>query len=123
MKFLFLLALPLPLAAGAQVKKCEIEGKTVYSDSLCGQTGSAVSTSANSIDHSGLRAQVAKDKSDAAATMAKEKAAAAKEKRFAPGKDVCGNPIDLSHAPSERLKNERTRCQAAKVREYNRPSY
>ena len=123
MKHMILCALLSPLAVFAQVQKCQIDGKTVYSDSLCGQAGQAVNTNANSIDHSGLRQQAANDKAKADAVVAKEQAAAAREKKFAPGKDSCGNPIDLSHKPSERLKNERARCTEAKVREYNRPSY
>lgn len=65
MKHLFLLALLLPLVAGAQVRKCQIDGKTVYSDSQCGQQGAVVNTTANTVDSSGLRAQVQRDRDEA----------------------------------------------------------
>lgn len=55
MKRLFLLALLFPVLTFAQVQKCTIEGKTVYSDSLCGQHGVTVNTAPNSLDTSGLR--------------------------------------------------------------------
>lgn len=65
MKPLILLALLLPLAVGAQVRKCQIDGKTVYSDSQCGQQGAVVNTTANTVDSSGLRAQVQRDRDEA----------------------------------------------------------
>ncbi len=55
MKPLLLLALLLPLAVGAQVRKCQIDGKIVYSDSQCGQHGSSVNTTANTVDTSSIR--------------------------------------------------------------------
>lgn len=61
MKSLILLALLLPLAVGAQVKKCTIDGKIVYSDSQCGQHGTTVNATPNSIDTSAIREQAAKD--------------------------------------------------------------
>lgn len=60
MKILMLALLAIPLIASAQVRKCQgVDGKIVYSDVLCTDTRakeSAVNTSANTIDHSGLRA-------------------------------------------------------------------
>lgn len=125
MKLLFALILMASLAAHAQVRKCVKDGKTVYSDVMCTDTTAketAIDTSKNTLDHSGLRKLAADERALAAAAAFKQKADAAKEKRLAPGKDVCGNPIDLSHRPSERLKNERERCSEARLREYNRPS-
>jgi hypothetical protein len=75
MKLLILLALLLPLVAGAQVQKCTIEGKTVYSDSLCGQEGRAVTATVNTMDTSGMREQVGKIDAQAAKVAAQEKAA------------------------------------------------
>jgi len=75
MKCLFLLALLLPLTAGAQVQKCTIEGKTVYSDSLCGQGGETINATVNSLDTSGMRDQVAKREKQESAEKAKAVAA------------------------------------------------
>lgn len=65
MKHLFLLALLLPLAVGAQVRKCQIDGKMIYSDTQCGQQGATVNTTANSVDSSGLRQQAQRDREEA----------------------------------------------------------
>lgn len=81
MKPLILLALLLPLAAGAQVQKCTIDGKTVYSDSLCGQSGVTVNTDANNLDTSGLRALAAKREQKIAEEKAEEKDSDSKAKR------------------------------------------
>lgn len=71
MKRLIWLALLCPVLTFAQVQKCTIEGKTVYSDSLCGQSGVTVNTDANSLDTSGLRALAAKQEQKEAAEQAK----------------------------------------------------
>lgn len=122
---LLTLALVVCASASAQVRKCEKDGKVVYSDVVCTDTTareSRVNTNANSIDHSGLRQQAANDKAQVLAAQAKEKAGAKQYKRDHPT-DSCGNPIDLAHKPSARLANEHKKCMDAKVREYNRPSY
>ena len=123
MKPLILLALLFPVLTFAQVQKCTIDGKTVYSDSQCGQSGVAVNTDANSLDTSGLRDLAVKREQQEKAEREKQKAQMAKEARSKPSTDQCGNAIDLSHAPSARQKNEARRCQEKIVREYNRPSY
>ena len=74
MKRLFLLALLFPVIALAQVQKCQIDGKTVYSDSLCGQDGQAIGGTVNSLDMSGMRELAAKRDEKAAEVAAKEKA-------------------------------------------------
>ena len=81
MKRLFWLALLFPVLTVAQVQKCTIEGKTVYSDSLCGQSGRAVDTTANTIDHSGLRQQAAMDRAADAAAADMQKRAEAKQRK------------------------------------------
>jgi hypothetical protein len=88
MKLLILLALLLPLAAGAQVQKCTIEGKTVYSDSLCGQAGVSVKTDVNNLDTSGLR--------EVAAKMDEEAKAAESSKPRQRDRDPCAGikPMD-----------------------------
>lgn len=79
MRLLLLLALLLPLAVGAQVKKCTIDGKTVYSDSQCGLHGQTVNATVNSLDTSGMRAQSDKMEQkfarDAALDAARQKSA------------------------------------------------
>jgi len=75
MKPLILLAILLPLAVGAQVQKCTIDGKTVYSDSQCGQSGRAVTATVNTMDTSGMREQVSKLDAHAAKVAAQELAA------------------------------------------------
>lgn len=81
MKLLILLVLLLPLAAGAQVRKCTIDGKTVYSDSQCGQAGQAVTATVNSLDTSGMRDLAAKRSEKESAAQAQARADAAKAKR------------------------------------------
>lgn len=65
MKMLALLLLALPLLAAGQVQKCKINGQVVYSDSLCGTSGQTVNTSANTIDHSGLRKEAQRMREEA----------------------------------------------------------
>lgn len=76
MKRLLWLGLLFPVIALAQVQKCQINGKTVYSDSQCGQEGQAISATVNSLDTSGMRDQVAKRDEKAAADAAREKVSA-----------------------------------------------
>ncbi len=81
----FSLVLLVPLVASAQVRKCtQPDGKVVYSDSLCTSQAkeTAVDTSANSIDHSGLRQQ-AKKAQAAEVKQAKQAAADQKKERLA----------------------------------------
>lgn len=98
MKRLFLLALIFPVLALAQVQKCTIEGKTVYSDSLCGQHGVTVNTAPNSLDTSGLRDLAAAREEQA---KAKEVAASAQPRKRAA--DPCAGikPIDRLATESE----------------------
>lgn len=61
MKRLVLWALLLPLAAAAQVHKCQIDGKTAYTEAPCPTgTGGAIEVRENSLDASGQRDQVGK---------------------------------------------------------------
>jgi hypothetical protein len=71
MKRLFWLAMLFPVLTFSQVQKCTIEGKTVYSDSLCGQHGVTVNTDVNSLDMSGLRDQADQQRQREAAEQAK----------------------------------------------------
>lgn len=94
MKRLFWLALLFPALTFSQVQKCTIEGKTVYSDSLCGQRGQAVNTDANSLDTSGLRDLAEQQRQRDAAEKAKMAEANARPKGGRP--DPCAGikPID-----------------------------
>lgn len=65
MRHLLLCGLLLSAASHAQVQKCTIEGKTVYSDSQCGQHGTAINTTANTVDGSGLREQAQRNRDEA----------------------------------------------------------
>jgi hypothetical protein len=61
MKLLVLWALLFPLAVAAQVHKCQIDGKTAYTEAPCPTgTGGAVEIRENSLDASGQREQVDK---------------------------------------------------------------
>lgn len=121
MKHLVLWAFLSPLAALAQVQKCQIDGKTVYSDSECGQAGVAVNVRQNTIETSGLRAQIANDKAQAVAAESKERAIAAKAARGGkPG--PCDGIIPVDHKPSARQRNEFRQCRERQSREYNRTS-
>ena len=81
MKPLLVLALLMPLVVGAQVRKCTIEGRIVYSDAQCGQSGTTVDTSSNTIDHSGLRQQAAKNRATEAAMAASQRRVEAKRRK------------------------------------------
>lgn len=83
MKRLFWLALLFPVLTFAQVQKCTIEGKTVYSDSLCGQHGVTVNTDANNLDMSGLRDQADQQRQREAAEQAKAAAVSRSKPRGA----------------------------------------
>lgn len=123
MKPLLLLALLLPLAVGAQVKKCTIEGKTVYSDSLCGQAGRTVNTDANNLDMSAIREHAARVKQQEKADQAEQRSLAKKEEKAQANRKSCGGIIPLGHKPSARQKNEFQRCRDQRMREYNQPSH
>ena len=121
MKLLVLWAFLLPLAALAQVQKCQINGKTVYSDSECGQAGVELNLRQNTIETSGLRAQIASDKEQAAAAQRQQAATAAKAARGGkPG--PCDGIIPVDHKPSARQRNEYRQCRERQTREYNRTS-
>jgi hypothetical protein len=81
MKHLLLLALVFPVIALAQVQKCQIEGKTVYSDSLCGQTGVTINATANSLDTSGMCEQTSRAKAKAASEAEIHRVAEAKQRK------------------------------------------
>ncbi len=91
MKRLLWLGLLFPVIALAQVQKCQINGKTVYSDSQCGQGGETISATVNSLDTSGMRDQVAKRDE---ATAAAVKAAKAAEPKRASGKQGPCSSLD-----------------------------
>ena len=73
MKRLLWLGLLFPVIALAQVQKCQINGKTVYSDSQCGQGGETISATVNSLDTSGMREQAAKREQKVAQDAARAK--------------------------------------------------
>ena len=104
MKPLILLALLLPLAAGAQVQKCTIKGKTVYSDSLCGQSGVTVNTDANNLDTSGLRALAAK-REQKEADQAAAAAARPRSKKSGPCDSITYAGASPTPEEASRMKN------------------
>lgn len=65
MKALFLLAMLLPLAVGAQIRKYQIDNKTIYNNSQYEQQNTVINTTANTIDSSGLREQAQRNRDDA----------------------------------------------------------
>lgn len=119
MKHLVLWAFLSPLAAFAQVQKCQINGKTVYSDSECGQTGVAVNVKPNSLDTSGLRAQIASDKAQAAAAERRAKATAVKVPSGKPG--ACDHIKYAGAAPTQLEAERKLDCMAKVVRDFRRP--
>lgn len=109
MKHLVLWAFLSPLAAFAQVQKCQIDGKTVYSDSECGQSGVAVNVKPNSLDTSGLRAQIAGDKDKA---TAQQRAAAVKVVKVPSGApDPCAHIKNKGAAPTADEAARRIECR------------
>ena len=109
MKHLVLWAFLSPLAAFAQVQKCQIDGKTVYSDSECGRAGVAVNVKPNSLDTSGLRAQIASDKAQAAA---QQRAAAVKVVKVPSGApDPCAHIKNKGAAPTADEAARRIECR------------
>lgn len=119
MKHLVLWAFLSPLAAFAQVQKCQIDGKTVYSDSECGQSGVAVNVKPNSLDTSGLRAQIASDKAKEAA---QQRAAAVKVVKVPSGKPgPCDHIKNKGAAPTSDEAARRIECGRKAAREYRRP--
>jgi hypothetical protein len=119
MKRLFWLALLFPVLTFAQVQKCTIEGKTVYSDSLCGQRGEAVNTDANSIDHSGMRDLAEQQRQREAAEKAKMAAANARPKGGRPG--PCDHIKFAGAVPTEREIEQRKACRLKAAKDYRRP--
>lgn len=114
MKRLFWLALLFPVLTVAQVQRCTIEGKVVYSDSLCGQSGKAVNTSANTIDHSGLRKEAARQRDEAELaelTTNTPRECRFKFYRFGDGK----GKILSENAKAECIKNIRAQKQGKPV--------
>ena len=118
MKRLFWLVLLFPLLAIAQVQKCSIDGKTVYSDSLCGQTGVAVNVDPNSLDTSGMRDLAVQCEAKVEQDKAKAAAANVRPRGGAPG--PCDGIITLGKQPTERQRSEYQRCQDKQLREYRR---
>lgn len=104
MKPLILLALICPVLTFAQVQKCTIEGKTVYSDSLCGQHGVTVNTAPNSLDTSGLRDLAAALEEQA---KAKEVAASAQPRKRAADPCTGIKPLDRVGTKTERESYQR----------------
>lgn len=109
MKRLFWLALLFPVLTFAQVQKCTIEGKTVYSDSLCGQHGVTVNTAPNSLDTSGLR-----DLAAAREEQAKEVAASAKPRKRAA--DPCAGIKPMDRVGTKTELEAYQRCVKAQRR-------
>lgn len=107
MKLLILLALLLPLAAGAQVRKCTIDGQITYSDSLCGQDGQAVTATVNSMDTSGMLRQAAKKDAESAQarTGIAAKAARKRDSQSQPCSTKFAGPI-----PTERERDQHRAC-------------
>ena len=119
MKHLVLWAFLSPLAAFAQVQKCQIDGKTVYSDSECGQSGVAVNVKPNSLDTSGLRAQIASDKDKAAA---QQRAGAVKVVKVPSGSPGPCDHIKWKGAAPTTREGERMRdCMNKAARDFRRP--
>ena len=119
MKHLVLWAFLSPLATFAQVQKCQIDGKTVYSDSECGQSGVAVNVKPNSLDTSGLRAQIASDKAKEAA---QQRAAAVKVVKVPSGKPgPCDHIRWKGAAPTADEAGRMRDCMSKAAREMRRP--
>lgn len=118
MKHLVLWAFLSPLAALAQVQKCQIDGKTVYSDSECGQTGVAVNVKPNSLDTSGLRAQIASDKAQAAAA---QRLATVAVKAPSGRPDPCGHIKLKGAVPTADEAERRKDCRLKAARDRIRP--
>ena len=126
MKTLVLCILLVPLLAGAQVRKCvDAAGKTIYSDALCKDPAAKqtiVDTDRNTIDHSGLRAQAAKDKAQAVAAAEQEKAAAAKAKKIDGPAELCAAALKWKGAaPTDAESDRADQCLAKAAREFRRP--
>jgi hypothetical protein len=114
MKRLVLWAFLSPLAALSQVQKCQIDGKTVYSDSLCGQTGVAVNVNPNSMDTSALRKQAA-----SAEKAAEKERAASTKRQSTPG--PCDHIKWAGASPTQREAETMRQCMRKFAKEYRRP--
>ncbi|MCB2008364.1 MAG: hypothetical protein KDH93_25365 [Rhodoferax sp.] len=115
---LILLALLLPLAAGAQVRKCTIDGQIVYSDSRCGQAGAAVNTDANSLDTSGLRDLAKQQRQREAAEKAKMAAANTRPKGGSAG--PCDHIKFAGAAPTSEEAQRRKDCMLKAAKDFRR---
>lgn len=125
MNYAILLVAMLSICTGAlgQTRKCVgPDGKVTYSDVLCaGQSpqGKEIDTSANTIDHSGMRGEVAKQKAQAANEVRQQKADEAAAK-----KQANANPCDAMKferpMPTEREAAAHQACMRRWAKDYRR---
>lgn len=107
------------MAALAQAQKCQIDGKTVYSDTECGQAGVSVNVRQNTIETSALRAQIANDKATATAAERRAKAIAVKVPSGKPG--PCDHIKYAGAGPTNLEAERKIECMNKASREYRRP--
>lgn len=111
MKHLVLWALLLPLAAAAQVHKCQIDGKTAYTEAPCPTgTGKEMQIRENTLDTSGVREQ--------AGRMPKEQAPVATKAKPA---GLCSHIKWKGAAPTDRESEQMSECIKKAVRDMRRP--
>lgn len=112
MKHLVLWALLLPVAAAAQVHKCQIDGKTAYTEAPCPTgTGKEIQIRENTLDTSGVREQ--------AGRMPKEPAPVVAKKAKPAG--LCSHIKWQGAAPTQRESELMSACMKKAAKDYRRP--
>lgn len=110
MKLLIALAILVPMAADAQVHKCQADGKVTYSEAPCSTgSGGAIQIRENSVDTSSIRDQAGRQPQPVAPRKAKVGEQA----------DPCGYLRTWKGAPTADQGNAHLACQ--KRARANRP--
>ena len=112
MKRLVLWAVLSPLAAFAQVHKCQIDGKTAYTEAPCPTgTGKEIQIRENTLDTSGVREQAGRRDKEPAPVVAKT----AKQ----PG--LCSHIKWQGTSPTQRESDLMKACMQKAAKDYRRP--